>query len=513
MIHICIPSRDEERTIGVLLWKIRDVMLDLGRDYQVFVLDDGSRDGTRKLLEKYKRVLPLTVLSEPRPIGYGRAVERLLRAAAGWTGYPKRDAIVTMQGDFTEHPEQLPALIKTFEGGADIVAGEPGAGSGDLPRSVRFARWLGRIALGRVADGAPGGDPLQGFRAYRAVVVKKAMRAAGDRPLITTDGWAANAELLKVLAPFARRVAEVPVSLRYDIRRRPTRVRVFPTVREILRVRKVAPLALLVLASLGLAPAPASAQQASGLPDSSTACASTATRLPFAPGEELKYKVKYGVFSVGEARMTVAGIDTVHNVPTYAVEWHIKGSVLGFGIDEKFSSWMDTETLVARRFVKDQGKRYREFEFFPEDRRVQRIDYDTTWAMPTSLPLDDVSFVYFTRTLPLEVEKTYTFNRFYKDEGNPVVLKVLRQDQREVAAGVFNTIVVQPIIQTDGLFSEGGEAEIHFSDDERRLVVYMKVAMPVVPGNLTMHLEEITEGVPMDAGTGNSLCDGRAAPH
>lgn len=213
--------------------------------------------------------------------------------------------------------------------------------------------------------------------------------------------------------------------------------------------------------------------------------------VPFAPGEHLRYKLKYGIFSVGEAHMTIARIDTIHGVPTYVAEWRIKGSVLGFGIDETFTSWIDTEKLFARRFVKDQGERYREYEFFPDDLLVQRIDHDTTWALPHPEPHDDISFVFFTRTLPLHAGQSYTFNRFYKDEGNPIVLNVLRTDRREVGAGEFNTIVVQPIIQTDGLFSEGGNAEIHFSDDERRLVVYMKVDGPFLPVNLTMHLEEI----------------------
>ena len=104
MIRICIPCRDEDRTIGVLLWKIREVMLGMGRDFHVYVLDDGSRDRTGAQLEKYRQVLPLTILSEQRPIGYGRALEKLLKTAAGGTRYPKRDAIVTMQADFTEHP-------------------------------------------------------------------------------------------------------------------------------------------------------------------------------------------------------------------------------------------------------------------------------------------------------------------------------------------------------------------------------------------------------------------------
>ena len=243
MVYICIPCRDEDRTIGVLLWKIREVMADLKRDYEVIVLNDASRDGTQALLEKYRRVLPLTVLSMRQPVGYGAAVERLLRAAAGRARYPKRDAIVTMQGDFTDHPGHLAPLLRAYEGGADIVAAETGAEATvpPPPRAVRLARWLGRIALGRREDGLDG-NPLQGFRAYRAVVVTKALKAAAERPLVTTDGWAANAELMRVLAPFVRRTAHVRMEPRYDIRWRRSRVKVLATVRELLTVRRVSPL-------------------------------------------------------------------------------------------------------------------------------------------------------------------------------------------------------------------------------------------------------------------------------
>ncbi|MDH3224233.1 MAG: DUF3108 domain-containing protein [Gemmatimonadota bacterium] len=224
--------------------------------------------------------------------------------------------------------------------------------------------------------------------------------------------------------------------------------------------------------------------------------------IPFGPGERLYYKVKVGLFSVGEGTMTIGPVEEVHGHPTYFAEWHIKGGVPFWSMDSYFRTWMDTETLVSRRFVKDQHeggrKRYREFEFFPEERRWHRIDHDTTGTLPSELPLDDISFVYFARTLPLEVGDRYTFNRFYKDEGNPVVIEVVRKDEREVGAGKFRTIVVRPTIRAGGLFGEGGEAEIHFSDDDRRLIVYMKSRLPGM--SLTLHLEGIEEGTRLERG-------------
>ena len=224
-------------------------------------------------------------------------------------------------------------------------------------------------------------------------------------------------------------------------------------------------------------------------------------QVPFGPGEELRYRVKYGVFGVGEARMSIAGVDTLHGNPVYAAALHIRASPLGYDIDHTLSSWIDTRRLVTRRFVNDQrGRdRYRAYDIFPEDRRVARLDHDTTWAISTTEPLDDIAFVFFARTLPLEVGRTYVYHRYFKEERNPIILKVVRKDTREVGAGVFSTIVVQPLIPGSSFFSEGGDAEIHFSDDERRLLVYMKVDGPILPFNITMHLREIQRGLPLEA--------------
>src|SRR5690606_39466437 len=128
-------------------------------------------------------------------------------------------------------------------------------------------------------------------------------------------------------------------------------------------------------------------------------------------------------------------------------------------------SLIDVSDLIARRFEQKQKEvnyeRHRTFDFFPEQGIWKRLENGQTGDLATAEPLDDVSFIYFIRTIPLEVGKTYTFDRYYKDSGNPVIVKVLRKETVTVPAGTFETVVVQPIIKTK-------ESEEHTSELQSR---------------------------------------------
>ncbi|HEU4630755.1 MAG TPA: glycosyltransferase family 2 protein [Gemmatimonadaceae bacterium] len=241
MIHVCIPVYNEAPTIGVLLWRIRQVFQDFPREYEVLVYDDGSDDATAETLEPYARVLPLTVVRGEAHRGYAQALDTLLRTAARRTRYPRRDAAVVMQADFTDQPEHLPELVKRFEGGADVVVAElarPLAPT--APTAVRRLRWVAPWVL-RPFVAVPGvRDPFGAFRLFRISVLRDLVREAGDRPLVSVDGWAGNVELLVHAARLARRVETVELAPRYDLRPRASRVRPWPDALNLYRFGRAA---------------------------------------------------------------------------------------------------------------------------------------------------------------------------------------------------------------------------------------------------------------------------------
>lgn len=205
-------------------------MAEFPRDYSLLVIDDGSTDGTDEVLAPYARVLPLTVFHHRERKGYAAALERLVREAAERSTHPRRDVVVILQADFTEAPDDIPALVKRIEGGADVVGATVQWHPREAPRRLRWTRagmsWLLRRAHTPEAIR----DPLSGFRAYRVSVLKRALAEARGASLLSRDGWAANVELLLAVAPHARKTEAADVTARYALRQRETRYRPWNTV-------------------------------------------------------------------------------------------------------------------------------------------------------------------------------------------------------------------------------------------------------------------------------------------
>ena len=228
MLYLCIPAHNEAVTIGVLLWRIRKVFQEYTREYEIVVYDDASTDATREILAPYAKALPLTVIGGKTRVGYARAVDALLREASTRTSYPRRDAVVLLQADFTDQPEGIPELVKRFEGGADIVIAErtlPESAPENVRKLHRLVAWLPKLWPIRAAITVPGvADPFGTFRLMRIAVVRDLLKSAEQTPSSLPDQvWQANLTLLRAAMPHARRVETVTLASRFDVRERSTR--------------------------------------------------------------------------------------------------------------------------------------------------------------------------------------------------------------------------------------------------------------------------------------------------
>lgn len=218
MIYFCVPSRNDAPTVGLVLWKIRRLLEDTPREYQLLVGDDASDDTTTEVLEPYHKVLPLTVLRSPAPLGHAATVERLLKEALRQSDRHKRDVAFVIPADFSADLGALQEFLKRLDSGADLVIGEATL-EGETDRWQRLVRqWAGRI-LGR-AVAIPGvSDVVSGYSAMRLIALRNAFRERTAQWLRAED-WAANAELHAWTASGARRVEVVPVVERSDRQQR-----------------------------------------------------------------------------------------------------------------------------------------------------------------------------------------------------------------------------------------------------------------------------------------------------
>ncbi len=228
---------------------------------------------------------------------------------------------------------------------------------------------------------------------------------------------------------------------------------------------------------------------------------------PFPVGEEAEYDVTWGPIRVGRAYLRIEAIDSIRGTPAHRLSMEIKGGVPFYKIEDRTVSWLATEPYRSLRFeqiLREGGyRRHRRWELDHQALTTTREDWDEESGAYRphrrhhDLPipegaLDEISYLFLIRTLPLEVGRTYRFERYYEEEGNPITVEVLRRETVRVQAGTFETLVVRPIIQTDGMFGEEGEAEVYITDDERRLIVQLKTKMRL--GQLNMFLRNFELG-------------------
>ncbi|MBU0759929.1 MAG: glycosyltransferase family 2 protein [Candidatus Omnitrophica bacterium] len=167
-ISIVIPAYNEEASIKQVLMGLKK----LDNDYEVIVVDDGSKDNTYSLVKESG----VKVIRHPYNKGYGAAIKTGTKVAGS-------EIVFLMDADTQHNPADIPRLCEYMEE-FDMVVGQRSKGS-KAPLARRLGKWaLKRAAVFLARMDIP--DLNSGFRVVKKEVILKFMHILPDTFSLST---------------------------------------------------------------------------------------------------------------------------------------------------------------------------------------------------------------------------------------------------------------------------------------------------------------------------------------
>ena len=216
-------------------------------------------------------------------------------------------------------------------------------------------------------------------------------------------------------------------------------------------------------------------------------------------GEHLTFSVDYGFFHAGTATLAVKGTEQVNGSLSYHIESTARSNDFisrFYKVRDSVNSYIDRNGIFSRRFEKNLREgRYKSDRFidFYQDRLIA-LNTVKKYAI-TEIPLyvqDILSSLYILRTFDLEVGKDEIFDVYADGKVYPLKIIVHKIEKVKVPAGKFECFVVEPILQSEGLFRQKGRIKVWLTNDEHKLPV--KMTSKVTIGNIGSNLKKYSLG-------------------
>ncbi|MDD2696644.1 MAG: glycosyltransferase family 2 protein [Candidatus Pacebacteria bacterium] len=217
MIYILLPAYNEASSLPNLLKKIKEVS-EGKEDYKVIVVNDGSKDNTLEILEKLKAEILLEIVNHKLNRGLGETARDAFERAAEIS--QPDDIIIRMDADGTHEPKYIPELIKKINEGYDVVIAsrfQKGGGMIGVNKYRSLISLAASLVMKIFFPIKNVKDYSCGFRAYRAKIIKEAIRIFGNSFIdLKGMGFTGTVEKIIKLRMLGAKMAEIPFQLRYD---------------------------------------------------------------------------------------------------------------------------------------------------------------------------------------------------------------------------------------------------------------------------------------------------------
>lgn len=232
-----------------------------------------------------------------------------------------------------------------------------------------------------------------------------------------------------------------------------------------------------------------------GVATATSAIAQDAPSIPFATGERFTYAVRMArVGTIGHGAMWVEGPVLVRGELTLILRFDVLAGVGPVRGEDRTTSWFNVQQMASLRYAKHErhpfSRHDEAVEIFPDGRRWTGAAGDSG-VSPTSAPLDELSFIYFLRTLPLADDSVHLFTRHFDVGRSPTRVQVIGHETIQTKAGAFRTIVVEMGVRDPQRYEGEGVIRINLSDDAARIPVRIESAMRTF-GSTVLTLESRT---------------------
>ena len=206
--------------------------------------------------------------------------------------------------------------------------------------------------------------------------------------------------------------------------------------------------------------------------------------LPFSVGEKLTYEVTVAKGGkVGTATMWIEGPVDVRGVSTYLLRFDSRIRIAFLTAVTSSSSWFDPLRSSSLRFLKHErnplARHDESVDLYPDEKQWKSAKGETGKS-PSTTPLDELSFMYFIRTLPMSPGATYSFDRHFDVSRNPTTVSVIRREIIPTPMGELRVIRVEMRVRDPRHYKGEGVIRIHLTDDDCRSPARIESTMPVV---------------------------------